>query len=80
MKYFLIFLIKIYKKLFSPLLLSGCRYTPTCSVYAAESLQKHGVIKGSFLALKRLLKCNHFSKGGFDPVPDNFKGDIKWVL
>jgi len=80
MKYILIFFIKIYKKYLSPLLNSGCRYRPTCSQYAAESLIKHGALKGSVLAAWRILRCNHFSKGGYDPVPDNFKGDIKWVL
>lgn len=80
MKYLMIFFIKIYKKYLSPQFLSGCRFTPTCSSYAVESLKKHGALSGSMLLLWRLLRCNHFSKGGFDPVPDNFKGDIKWVL
>lgn len=80
MKYILIFFVKGYKKFISPLLLSGCRYRPTCSQYALESLKKHGAFYGSVLAARRILRCNHFSKGGYDPVPDNFKGDIKWVL
>jgi putative membrane protein insertion efficiency factor len=80
MKHILIFLIKIYKKYISPMLPGGCRYTPTCSAYAAQAIEKHGAFYGVFLAVKRILKCNHFSKGGFDPVPDNFKGDMKWVL
>lgn len=80
MKHILIFFINIYKKLFSPLLLSGCRYTPTCSQYAVQSLQKHGALKGSFMAFWRILKCNQFSKGGFDPVKDNLKGEIKWLF
>ncbi|MDD4002651.1 MAG: membrane protein insertion efficiency factor YidD [Clostridia bacterium] len=80
MKHILIFFIKIYKKFLSPLFISGCRYTPSCSQYAAEALQKHGAIKGSFMALRRILKCNHFSKGGFDPVADNIKGEIKWLF
>jgi putative membrane protein insertion efficiency factor len=80
MKRVLLFFIKIYKKLFSPLIISGCRYTPTCSCYAAEAIRKHGAIKGGFMAAKRLLKCNHFSKGGFDPVPDSLKGEIKWLF
>lgn len=80
MKHILIFFIKIYKKFLSPLLISGCRYTPTCSQYAVEALQKHGAVKGGFMALKRILKCNHFSKGGFDPVTDNIKGEIKWLF
>ncbi len=80
MKRVLLFLIKLYKKFISPLLLSGCRFYPSCSSYAHESIQKHGALRGSLLAAWRILRCNHFSKGGFDPVPDNFKGDIKWVL
>lgn len=80
MKYILLFLIKIYKKLFSPMLNSGCRFVPTCSQYSAQAIEKHGALKGGFFAARRVLSCNHFSKGGFDPVPDNIKGDIKWVL
>ncbi|NLK17505.1 MAG: membrane protein insertion efficiency factor YidD [Clostridiales bacterium] len=80
MKLVLLFLIKLYKKFISPLLLSDCRFYPSCSAYASECVQKHGALKGSLFAAWRILRCNHFSKGGFDPVPDNFKGDIKWVL
>ena len=46
-----------------------CRFIPSCSQYAIEALQKYGPLKGSFLAIKRILRCNHFSKGGYDPVP-----------
>lgn len=80
MKYILIFFVKVYRKLISPLLVNTCRYTPSCSAYAIESLKRHGAVKGALLTFKRLLRCNHFSKGGFDPVPDNLKGDIKWLL
>lgn len=66
----LIGLVKFYRKFLSPLKRRGCcRYIPTCSQYALEALQKYGPIKGSFLAIKRILKCNPFSKGGYDPVP-----------
>jgi putative membrane protein insertion efficiency factor len=70
MKRILIFLIKIYQRYFS--CLKGrpvCRYIPTCSQYAVEALDKYGAIKGSFLAIRRILRCNPFHKGGFDPVP-----------
>lgn len=70
MRRFLIFLIKLYQKYISPL--KGrptCKFTPTCSEYAIEALKKHGVIKGSLLAIWRILRCNPFSKGGYDPVP-----------
>lgn len=69
-KIILIQLIKFYKKFLSPL--KGhptCKYYPTCSSYAIEALEVHGVIKGSLLAIWRILRCNPFSKGGYDPVP-----------
>lgn len=66
----LIGLIRIYQKYLSPLKgRATCIYTPTCSQYAMESLKKHGVIKGVLLSIWRILRCNPFSKGGYDPVP-----------
>ena len=62
-------LIFIYKRVLSPHLHSACRYTPTCSQYAAEALRRHGLFKGSFLALKRILSCNPWGGSGYDPVP-----------
>lgn len=70
MKKSLIFLIKVYRKIISPL--KGrpkCIYTPTCSQYAIEALEKYGFMKGSFLSIKRILRCHPFAKGGYDPVP-----------
>lgn len=70
MKRFLIFIIKFYQKYIS--CLKGhptCKYTPTCSSYAIEALEKYGFIKGTILSVWRILRCNPFSKGGFDPVP-----------
>lgn len=62
--------IKFYRKFISPMKkTSSCRFIPTCSQYAIEALQKYGPIKGSFLTVKRILRCNPFSKGGYDPVP-----------
>ncbi|MDO5151238.1 MAG: membrane protein insertion efficiency factor YidD [Oscillospiraceae bacterium] len=70
MKKILIGIIRFYKKFISPLKRHGtCIYTPTCSTYAIEALEKHGVLKGSLLALWRIIRCNPFSKGGYDPVP-----------
>ena len=70
MRKVLIFLIKIYRKFLSPIKgHSTCIYTPTCSQYAIEALEKHGVIKGSLLTVWRILRCNPFAKGGYDPVP-----------
>ncbi|MGP1594032.1 MAG: membrane protein insertion efficiency factor YidD [Treponema sp.] len=62
-------LIKVYQYAISPLFPPVCRYYPTCSQYALECLQKHGFLKGSILAVKRILRCNPFHKGGYDPVP-----------
>ena len=72
MKKVLIFFLKVYKGGISPYLPRACRFTPTCSEYAVEALNKHGLIKGSLLASYRVLRCNPFCKGGYDPVPDKF--------
>ncbi|MBE6624783.1 MAG: membrane protein insertion efficiency factor YidD [Ruminococcaceae bacterium] len=72
MKKILKFFIKAYRKLISPLLPNACRFTPTCSEYALEALDKHGAIKGSILATWRILRCNPFCRGGYDPVPEKF--------
>ncbi|MBQ2809962.1 MAG: membrane protein insertion efficiency factor YidD [Clostridia bacterium] len=72
MKKILKFFINLYRKLISPLLPNACRFTPTCSEYALEALDKHGAIKGSLLAIWRILRCNPFCRGGYDPVPDKF--------
>ena len=72
----LIFLIKIYQWFISPLLKTNCRYLPTCSEYSIESLKKHGIIKGIYLSLKRILNCHPFGDEGFDPVPKNTKKEI----
>jgi uncharacterized protein len=68
----LIAIIKFYKYLISPLLGSNCRFYPSCSSYSLEALQNHGAIIGSYLTLKRLLKCHPFHQGGIDPVPEKF--------
>ena len=66
----LIFLIKTYQMTLSPRFSHGsCRYTPTCSQYALEAIEIHGRFKGCLLAAWRILRCNPFSKGGWDPVP-----------
>lgn len=62
-------LIKAYKYLISPLLGPRCRFYPSCSSYGLEAIQIHGAAKGSYLTLRRLLKCHPFHEGGFDPVP-----------
>jgi len=70
MKKILIVMLRFYKRSISPLLPDACIYTPTCSEYAMEAIEKHGVWKGCLLAAWRLLRCNPFSKGGYDPVPE----------
>ena len=62
--------VKIYRRFFSCIKPQpSCRFRPTCSAYAMEAIQKHGALKGGFLAFKRILRCNPFSAGGLDPVP-----------
>lgn len=62
--------IRAYQKYLSPLkIYTHCKYIPTCSEYAVQAILKHGVIKGSLLAVWRILRCNPFSQGGYDPVP-----------
>lgn len=66
----LLFGLRLYKRMLSPLFLPACRYVPTCSEYAAEAIERHGAVRGSLMAAWRLLRCNPFVKGGFDPVPN----------
>ena len=70
MKYIATFLIKLYRKFISPLKPPCCRFTPTCSAYALEAYQKRGFFVGTALTVWRILRCNPFSKGGYDPVPE----------
>ena len=65
----LISLIRFYQVALSPLTPAACRFEPSCSNYALQALEKHGVIKGSWLALKRILSCNPWGKSGYDPIP-----------
>lgn len=77
MKYIFIFIIKLYRRYVSPLKRQPCcRFSPSCSLYALTAYEKHGFFAGTYLSLKRILKCNPFCKGGFDPVPERitFKG------
>lgn len=69
MKKIFLFFIRLYRRFISPLFPPKCRFYPTCSAYAYEAIEKYGVIKGGFLAVKRILKCHPFNKGGYDPVP-----------
>lgn len=62
--------LRAYKAFVSPLLPPACRFSPTCSEYAYEAVARHGALRGSWLAAKRLARCHPFTRGGFDPVPD----------
>lgn len=70
MKRLLIALVRFYQRRISPLKTPCCRFTPTCSQYAIEALEKHGALKGTGLAIWRVLRCNPMCKGGYDPVPE----------
>ena len=61
--------VRFYQQAISPYLPPSCRYVPTCSTYAIQAIEKYGAAKGSYLAAKRILRCNPFHKGGYDPVP-----------
>jgi putative membrane protein insertion efficiency factor len=69
MKTLLLSLIRIYKKFISPLFPPSCRFQPTCSQYSLEAIEKFGIFKGSWLAIKRILRCHPFNPGGYDPLP-----------
>ena len=69
MKRLLLAAIRFYRRYISPLRKPCCRFVPTCSEYALEAVEKYGPWKGSWLSLRRLLKCHPFHKGGYDPVP-----------
>jgi putative membrane protein insertion efficiency factor len=72
MRILFIAVLKFYKYFISPLLGNNCRFYPSCSNYALEALQVYGVVIGSYLTLKRLLRCHPFHEGGIDPVPEKF--------
>lgn len=65
----LLFIIRAYRATLSPLLPPSCRYEPTCSQYALEAIEKYGAAKGGWLAVRRVLRCHPFARGGYDPVP-----------
>ena len=67
---FVLACLRLYKALVSPLLPPACRFTPTCSEYAYEAVARHGVLRGGWLATKRVLRCHPLAKGGHDPVPE----------
>ena len=66
-----VFPIRVYQRCISPVLPPACRYYPTCSAYAVEAVMTHGVLRGGWLALKRLARCHHWGGSGYDPVPSS---------
>ena len=70
MKHVMIWLVRLYRKIISPIKPPCCRFTPTCSAYAIEAFTKRGFFVGFILTLGRILRCNPFFKGGYDPVPE----------
>ncbi|MCR5708247.1 putative membrane protein insertion efficiency factor [Ruminococcus sp. YRD2003] len=77
MKYIIISLIRFYQKFISPLTSPKCKYYPTCSCYALTSVKRFGAIRGSALAAWRILRCNPWSMGGIDYVPEKFTFKVK---
>ncbi|MGQ9864442.1 MAG: membrane protein insertion efficiency factor YidD [Bacteroidia bacterium] len=69
MRYILIFLIRLYQGMISPFFPPSCRFSPTCSEYARQALLRHGAFRGSYLAMRRLLRCHPWGGKGYDPVP-----------
>ena len=69
-KYILILPIKMYQLLISPFIGASCRFSPTCSDYAIEAIDRFGIIKGTLLSIRRILRCNPLGSSGYDPIPD----------
>lgn len=79
-RYIYLLPVVFYKKILSPFFGNGCPYTPTCSSYFYQSVMKRGIIIGTVSGIYRVLRCNPFTKGGFDPVKEKFKGRYKYLL
>ena len=73
LKKIIIALIHFYQLALSPLKQPTCRFSPTCSQYSIEAIERFGVIKGTYLSVRRILKCHPFHEGGYDPVPEKWK-------
>ncbi|MGN0743669.1 MAG: membrane protein insertion efficiency factor YidD [Christensenellales bacterium] len=73
-------LLLLYKRTLSPVTGTRCAYVPTCSMYSYDAFEKYGALVGLVLTAGRLLRCTPFAKGGFDPVRENYKGKIKWLI
>ena len=80
LKWLFLLPVYIYRKFISPVLPSMCIYKPSCSYYMLEAVKKHGIVKGGTMGTLRILRCAPWSQGGIDPVPDNPKGPMKWLM
>lgn len=74
------FFIKFYKKVLNPFMRNNCRYFPSCSSYTYQAIEKYGAIRGSSMGFWRIMRCNPISRGGYDPVKENLRGSMKWLL
>ena len=80
MKFVFIFIIKLYKIFLSPFMGKGCIYSPTCSTYGLEAVREFGALRGGWLTAKRIARCAPWGSGGFDPIPYNLKGEMRWLF
>lgn len=80
MKKIAFWILKLYKHTLSKAIGRKCKYIPTCSMYMYDAIDKWGLIAGTVMGIARVIRCNPFSKGGFDPVPENFRGKAKWLI
>ena len=69
-KNFIVIMVRVYQFFISPFFVISCRFSPSCSNYAIEAVEKHGVLRGLWLSTKRIARCHPWNKGGVDPVPD----------
>jgi len=77
MKRLLLAMIRFYKRIISPHLPDACRFQPTCSQYAMTAIERFGAFRGGWMAFKRIMRCNPFHKGGYDPVPEDMNATIR---